>query len=94
MSVLFFREMIFHTKNPDNPDNDEFILNKRHAVSILYTAVVRAGCTLKNIITLREFGSSFEGHPLPGTVKWVEVATGSLRQGLSIAVGMALAGQM
>lgn len=94
MSVLFFQVMAYDVANPQGPDNDEFILSKGHAAPILYAALARAGCTTKDIMTLREFGSPFEGHPMPSSLEWVKVATGSLGQGLSVGVGMALAARM
>ena len=94
MSVLFFWEMTYDMDNPHDPDNDEFILSKGHAAPILYAALARAGCTEADVMTLRTFGSPFEGHPMPGMLNWVKVATGSLGQGLSVGVGMALAAQM
>ncbi len=94
MSVLFFNEMLFDTKNPFNPDNDEFILSKGHAAPILYSALYRAGCIKYNLKSLRKINSPLEGHPIPKSLKWVKVATGSLGQGLSAGVGMALAGKL
>ncbi len=94
MSVLFFNEMKYDTGNPFNPDNDEFVLSKGHAAPILYSALYRAGCVNKDLMTLRKFGSPYEGHPMPNALKWVKVATGSLGQGLAVGVGMALAAKM
>lgn len=94
MSALFFDEMKYDTKDPLNPDNDEFVLSKGHAAPILYSALVRVGCVKKDFMTLRKFGSPFEGHPIPKSLKWVKVATGSLGQGLAVGVGMALAARM
>jgi len=94
MSVLFFDEMKYDVKNPDNPDNDEFILSKGHAAPILYSALYRAGCIKDDLKTLRKFGSNLEGHPVPSSLDWVKVATGSLGQGLSVGVGMALAAKL
>ena len=94
MSVLFFYEMAYDARSPRGPDNDEFILSKGHAAPVLYAVLARTGCTTADIMTLRMFGSSFEGHPLPSALKWVKVATGALGQGLSVGVGMALAAKM
>lgn len=91
MSVLFFDEMRYDIKNADNENNDEFVLSKGHAAPIWYSALYRAGATKKDIMTLRKSGSPFEGHPMPSSFEWVKVGTGSLGQGLSVGVGMALA---
>jgi transketolase len=94
MSTLFFSEMKYDIGNAMNPDNDEFILSKGHAAPILYSALFRAGCVKKDLMTLRKFGSPYEGHPMPEALKWVKVATGSLGQGLAVGIGMALAAKM
>ncbi len=94
MSVLFFHEMKYDVKNSFNPDNDEFILSKGHAAPILYASLFTAGCVKDDLNKLRVFGSKYEGHPLPNTLNWIKVATGSLGQGLSIGVGMALASKI
>lgn len=94
MSALFFNEMKYDTKNPFDQDNDEFILSKGHAAPILYSCLYRAGCVKKDLMTLRQFGSPYEGHPLPSALKWIKVATGSLGQGLSVGVGIALAAKL
>ena len=94
ISVLFFREMKYDVKNAFNQDNDEFVLSKGHAAPILYSVLYRAGAVRDDLMSLRKFGSSYEGHPLPSTFKWVKVATGSLGQGLSVGFGMALAAKM
>ncbi len=94
MSVLWFRVMNYNAKNPDDEDNDEFILSKGHAAPILYSALFRAGCIKDNLKELRKLKSNLEGHPMPRSIKWVKVATGSLGQGLSAGVGMALAAKL
>ncbi len=94
MSVLFFQEMRYDVTNPFNPDNDEFILSKGHAAPILYSCLYRAGAVKEDLLNLRNFGSSYEGHPNPISLKWVKVATGSLGQGFSIGIGMALAAKL
>jgi transketolase len=91
VSSLFFSEMAYDVKNPDNPDNDEFVLSKGHAAPILYSALKRAGCINNDLKTLRSIGSPLEGHPVPRSLPWIKVATGSLGQGLSAGLGMALA---
>ena len=91
MSCLFFSEMSYDYSNSANPDNDEFILSKGHAAPILYSALYHSGCINQNIKSLRKLSSPLEGHPMPGSLPWVKVASGSLGQGLSIGIGMALA---
>ncbi len=93
MSVLFFNEMSYDIKNSFNQDNDEFILSKGHAAPILYSSLYRAGTIKTNLMSLRKLGSPLEGHPVP-SLKWIKVATGSLGQGLSVGVGMALAAKL
>ncbi len=91
MSTLFFKEMNFDQENLDYIDNDEFILSKGHAAPILYAALAEANVIPKEkLMTLREFTSELEGHPVP-RVKGIRVGTGSLGQGLAIGVGVAYA---
>jgi len=94
MSVLFFNELKFDNKKPFNPDNDEFILSKGHAAPILYSSLFRSGSIKNDLMKLRKLNSPLEGHPLPKSIKWVKVATGSLGQGLSVGVGFALAAKL
>lgn len=94
ISTLFFHEMNYDTKNPSNPSNDEFILSKGHAAPIYYAALKRAGAIEDDLMKLRKLSSNLEGHPMPRSLKWAKVATGSLGQGMSIGVGTALAGKI
>ncbi|MDO8460677.1 MAG: 1-deoxy-D-xylulose-5-phosphate synthase N-terminal domain-containing protein [Nanoarchaeota archaeon] len=94
MATLFFNEMQYDIKDPFNQFNDEFILSKGHAAPILYAALYRAGCIKNKLNTLRKLDSSLEGHPVPKSLKWVKVATGSLGQGLSVGVGMGIASKL
>ncbi len=94
ISVLFFHEMSYDRKKEFNPDNDEFILSKGHAAPILYSALFRAGCINYDLMKLRKFESPLEGHPIPRSLKWIKIATGSLGQGLSAGVGFALASKL
>ena len=93
MGVLFFDEMKYDTSNAFHKNNDEFILSKGHAAPALYSCLKRAGCINNDLMSLREVDSDLEGHPMP-SLKWVKVATGSLGQGLSVGVGMALAAKL
>jgi transketolase len=89
-AALFFAEMRFDPKNPQNPDADRFILSKGHAAPILYSAWAEAGAFDRSqLLTLREIGSDLEGHPTP-RLPFVDVATGSLGQGICAAIGTAL----
>ncbi len=90
VSTLFFDEMRFDAKNPRNPDNDRFILSKGHAAPILYSAWAEAGLfPREELLKLRQIGSDLEGHPTP-RLSFVDVATGSLGQGICAAIGTAL----
>jgi transketolase len=91
MACLFFDEMRYDVRDAGNPANDEFVLSKGHAAPILWAAYAEAGILPEaDIYTLREITSDIEGHPTP-RMKWIKAATGSLGQGLSVGVGMALA---
>jgi transketolase len=91
ITTLLFERMRHDPKRPDWPDRDRLILSKGHAVPALYAAMARAGYFLEEcLITLRKLGSPLQGHPDRVALPGIEAATGSLGQGLSIAVGMAL----
>ena len=93
VSTLFFHTMRYDRRNPSNPNNDRFVLSKGHAAPILYAAWAEAGIIpAADLLALRRIDSDLEGHPTP-RLDWVDVATGSLGQGLSIGVGMALNGK-
>ncbi len=94
VTALFFHSLRYDIANPSNPLNDRFVLSKGHAAPLLYAVWAEAGAIpVESLKTLRRIDSDLEGHPTP-RFQWAEVATGSLGQGLSIAVGMALAGKM
>lgn len=91
VSVLFFQFLRFDIEHPKSLANDRFILSKGHAAPILWAALAEAGAfPIEKLETLRQFDSELEGHPTP-RAPWVDVATGSLGQGLSAGLGMALA---
>ncbi len=95
ISVLFFHQMHYDIKNPNNENNDEFILSKGHAAPILYSALYRVKAIHHHPFSLRKIKSPLEGHPIPSEhFPWAKVATGSLGQGLSIGAGMALAAKL
>ncbi len=90
VATLFFGEMRFDPKNPKNIDNDRFVLSKGHAAPILYSAWAEAGLfPREELLKLRTIGSDLEGHPTP-RLPFVDVATGSLGQGICASVGTAL----
>ena len=92
MAVLLARHLHYDFDRPDHPGNDHLILSKGHASPLLYSAYKAAGAvTDDELLTFRKRGSRLEGHPTP-RLPWVDVATGSLGQGLPIGVGVALAG--
>lgn len=93
MSVLFFNEMHYSTAEPRHVSSDRFVLSKGHACPILYAAWCEAGLlSEEHLLTLRKVDSILEGHPTPRQ-NYIDVATGSLGQGLSIAAGMAYCGK-
>lgn len=93
MSTLFFYAMKYKVDVPQDPANDRFVLSKGHAAPILYGAWVEAGLlTEADLLNLRKVDSDLEGHPTP-RLAFVDVATGSLGQGLSCAAGMAYVGK-
>ncbi|UCM91376.1 transketolase [Streptomyces marincola] len=93
MAVLMARHLRYDFDWPDHPGNDHLILSKGHASPLLYAAWKAAGAiTDEELLTFREHGSRLEGHPTP-RLPWVDVATGSLGQGLPVGVGIALAGR-
>jgi transketolase len=90
VSVLFFSVMRFDPRRPQSNANDVFVLSKGHAAPLLYAAWAEAGAfPRERLLTLRKIDSSLEGHPTP-RLPFVEVATGSLGQGLSVAAGIAI----
>lgn len=90
MSVLFFHTMQWDPKDPENPYADHFVLSKGHGAPVLYAAWAEAGViTVDQMMTLRQIDSPYEGHPTP-RLPFVDVATGSLGQGLGAGVGLAL----
>lgn len=93
MSVLFFNTMRYSLKFPRDPSSDRFILSKGHAAPILYAAWAEAGLfPVSELEKLRKVDSDLEGHPTP-RLNFVDVGTGSLGQGLSVAAGMAYVGK-
>jgi len=94
VATLFFGHMRYDAKNPHYYNNDRFILSKGHAAPLLYAAWAENGfIPIPELLKLRQFGNDLEGHPTP-RLPFVDVATGSLGQGLSVGVGMALAARL
>src|SRR5262249_47402214 len=94
MAVLLAKYLRYDFDNPDAPTNDRLIFSKGRASTLLYAMFRAAGAiTDDELLTYRQFGSMLEGHPTP-LIPWVDVATGSLGQGLPIGVGMAIAGKL
>lgn len=94
VAALFFGHMRFNPKDPQYYNNDRFILSKGHAAPLLYAAWAEAGLfPTDDLLNLRKLSSDLEGHPTP-RLPFVDVATGSLGQGLSVGVGMALAARL
>ncbi|HEY9785473.1 MAG TPA: transketolase [Candidatus Obscuribacterales bacterium] len=94
MAVLLVNHLRFDWKNPANPNNDRLVFSKGHAAPLLYSLYKAAGAISDDeLMSLRKLGSRLEGHPVPEVLPYVDVATGSLGQGLSMGAGMALAGK-
>jgi transketolase len=90
LAALFFAEMRFDPTDPAHPDADRFVLSKGHAAPILYAAWAAAGVIPRDdVLNLRKLTSDLEGHPTP-RLPFVDVATGSLGQGLACGIGIAL----
>lgn len=93
MAVLFFHTMRYKQADPEHPDNDRFVLSKGHAAPILYAVWVEVGRICESdLLNLRKIHCDLEGHPTP-RLSFVDVATGSLGQGLGAACGMAYTGK-
>ena len=94
MAVLMAKYLRFDWANPHYPDNDRLIFSKGHACPLLYSMFKAAGAISdQELMSLRKFGSPLQGHPNPHVLPLVDVATGSLGQGLPIGVGMCLNGK-
>jgi transketolase len=92
MAVLLTRHLHYEVSVPDDPNNDHLVFSKGHASPLLYSMLKAIGAISDDeLLSFRRFGSRLEGHPTPA-LPWVDVATGSLGQGLPIGVGIAMAG--
>jgi transketolase len=91
LAVLFGAELNVWPSSADDPSRDRFVLSKGHAAPALYAIGAHHGfCDRKAALALRKLGSRFQGHPHIGDLPWVETSTGSLGQGFSVALGMAM----
>ena len=91
-TYLYFKELRVDPKNPQWEDRDRFVLSKGHTAPGLYAALALRGFfPVEDLVTLRKMGSYLQGHPNMNTVPGVDMSTGSLGQGISVACGMALA---
>lgn len=94
-TYLYFQEMNIDPKNPDDPDRDRFVLSKGHNSPGYYSALALCGYfPVEDLKTFRHVGSYLQGHPCMQHVPGVDMSSGSLGQGISAAVGMALGGKM
>jgi transketolase len=95
ITVLYFYKLRFEAKNPAWPERDRFVMSKGHAAPILYAALAESGYfPVSYLKTLRQLGSSLQGHVDMLSLPGIEMSTGSLGQGLSAANGMALANRL
>ena len=94
-TYLYFEEMNIDPQNPKWEDRDRFVLSKGHTAPGLYSALANRGYfPIEDLKTLRKLGSYLQGHPCMQETPGVDMSSGSLGQGISTAVGMALAGKM
>ena len=94
-TYLYFKELRVDPKNPQWEDRDRFVLSKGHTAPGLYAALALRGFfPVEDLVTLRKLGSYLQGHPNMNTVPGVDMSTGSLGQGISVACGMALAAKL
>lgn len=95
VAALYFHKLRWKKGDPTWPGRDRFLISKGHGVPVVYAALAVAGeIPVDELRTLRKLGSRLQGHPDHAGFPWMEAATGSLGQGLSIALGMALASRL
>ncbi|MDD6042878.1 MAG: transketolase [Eubacteriaceae bacterium] len=95
VTALYFKEMNIDPENPKMEGRDKFVLSKGHAGPVQYAALAERGYyPVSDTLELRKLGSKFQGHPNMHKVPGIEMSTGSLGQGISVCVGMALANKM
>lgn len=94
-TYLYFEEMNINPEDPKNPDRDRFVLSKGHTAPGLYAALAHRGYfPVEDLVTLRHLGSHLQGHPCMTHTPGVDMSSGSLGQGISVAVGMALSAKL
>ena len=94
-TYLYFEEMNVDPKNPQDPDRDRFVLSKGHTASGLYATLAHKGYfPVEDLVTLRHIGSRLQGHPCMQHTPGLDMSSGSLGQGISAAVGMALSAKL
>lgn len=94
-TYLYFEEMNVDPKNPQDPDRDRFVLSKGHTVPGLYATLAHKGYfPVEDLVTLRHIGSHLQGHPCMQHTPGLDMSSGSLGQGISAAVGMALSAKL
>ena len=95
MTYLYFEEMNIDPKDPKKADRDRFVLSKGHCAPALYSALANRGYfPIEDLTTLRKLGSHLQGHPCMQHTPGVDMCSGSLGQGVSVATGMALSGKL
>lgn len=95
ITTLYFDEMNINVEDPKDPNRDRFVLSKGHAAPVLYAALAEKGFFNKEeLMKLRKTGAMLQGHPNMNYIPGVDMSTGSLGQGISAAVGMALSGKL
>jgi transketolase len=95
MATLYFNEMSIDPKDPKKASRDRFVLSKGHAAPVAYATLARRGYfDTEELVNLRKLGHMLQGHPNMTYVPGIDMSTGSLGQGISAAVGMALAGKL
>ena len=94
-TYLYFEEMNVDPKNPDAPDRDRFVLSKGHTAPGYYAALANRGFfPVEELVTFRHVGTRLQGHPCMQHIPGVDMSSGSLGQGISAAVGMAISGKL
>ena len=95
LTYLYFEEMNIDPADPGNPDRDRFVLSKGHAAPGLYAVLANRGYfPVEDLVTLRHLGSYLQGHPCMTSTPGIDMSRGSLGQGISAAVGMALSAKL
>ncbi|MBR4139842.1 MAG: transketolase, partial [Lachnospiraceae bacterium] len=95
LTYLYFEKMNVDPKDEKNPERDRFVLSKGHSAPLLYSVLAHRGYfPVEDLKTLRHVGSYLQGHPDMKHIPGVDMSTGSLGQGISAAVGMAIAGKL